>query len=398
MSTTAEIKELYARYVLGTYAPSLALARGEGAYVWDADGKQYLDFGAGIAVCILGHCHPAVVAAVREQAGRLMHVSNLYFNEPQAKLARRLVDMAFDGKCFFANSGAEANEGMVKFARYWGREQGRFEIICMRGSFHGRTLAMVSATGQEKIRKGFDPLPAGFRHVDFLDLDAVAAAITDSTAAVLLEPIQGEGGIRIPPDGSLGRLRRICDDAGILLLLDEIQTGMGRTGRFFAHQAEGIVPDAMAVAKGLGNGFPIGAFVVRRGLADVLPPSSHASTFGGNPLACAAGLAASRAVAAPGFLDHVRSMGDLLMDGLRSGVASCPAVREIRGRGLMIGIELDRPAGSVVNAAAEEGLIVVAAGKDVVRLLPPLIVGAADVECAVDILARVLARNEEDKP
>jgi predicted acetylornithine/succinylornithine family transaminase len=396
VSSTAAIRDLYGRYVLGTYAPDLALARGEGAWVWDAGGTKYLDFGAGIAVCVLGHCHPEVVRAVREQAGRLMHVSNLYYNEPQALLARQLSGMAFDGKCFFANSGAEANEGLVKFARYWGREQGRFEIVCMRKSFHGRTLAMISATGQEKVRKGFDPLPQGFRHVDFLDLDAIRSAITETTAAVLVEPIQGEGGVRVPPDGALASLRRLCDEAGVLLLLDEIQTGMGRTGHFFAHQADGIVPDAMSVAKGLGNGFPIGAFVVRPELADLLPVSSHASTFGGNPLACAAGLAAARAVSAPGFLDHVRKMSGLLLEGLRTGLSSCPVVRDVRGRGLMIGIEVGCPAASVVKEAAGEGLLVVPAGADVIRLLPPLIVGEAEVEQALGTLVRVLQRRKEE--
>ncbi len=396
MSTSEEVRKLYDRYVLGTYAPELVLVRGEGAYVYDAEGRRYLDFAAGIAVCGLGHAHPAVVRAIREQAGRLMHVSNLYYNEPQARLAERLVGAAFDGRCFFANSGAEANEGMVKFARAWGRDRGRYRVVCVEGSFHGRTLAMIAATGQEKVRRGFDPLPDGFVHAPFGDLAALEAAIDERTAAVLVEPILGEGGVRIPPAGYLKGLRELCDRAGVLLLLDEVQTGMGRTGLFFAHQGEGIVPDAMSVAKGLGNGFPIGGFVVRRRWEGVLPVGSHASTFGGNPLAGAAALAVVETIAAPGFLENVRAIGEFLLDRLRDRLGGNERVRGIRGRGLMIGIELDEPSPPICRRLASDGLLVIPAGANVLRLVPPLIIDREQAAEACDRIAAVLAGPREE--
>lgn len=389
------------RVLMPTYGRfPVALVRGRGCRVWDADGKEYLDFLSGVAVCALGHAHPEVTAAIREQAGQLVHVSNYFHIEPQVRLARLLVDHSFADRVFFCNSGAEANEGAIKLARKYAKERidpGRFEIISMAGSFHGRTLAALTATGQEKVKEGFDPLPPGFVHVPFDDAAALEAAVTEKTAAVLIEPIQGESGVRIPSDGWLAAARGICDRHGILLILDEIQTGIGRTGTLFAYEQCGIVPDIMTLAKGLGNGVPIGALLATEKIAQVFGPGAHGSTFGGNPLACAAAAATLSVIlrGGPGggtLLDNALRMGARILAGLNAIRAKHPDVTDVRGRGLMIGIELNRDAKPVVDEALSRGLIANAAAGNVVRLLPPLIVTEAEVDEAIGILDAALLR------
>jgi predicted acetylornithine/succinylornithine family transaminase len=391
----SEIRQVADEYVLKTYAPALVLVRGRGAWVWDASGRRYLDFGTGISVCNLGHCHPRVTRAIRQQAARLVHVSNLYLNTNQPRLAKAIAENNLGGRVFFANSGAEANEGLIKFARRWGSEKGKFHILTMDGSFHGRTLATLAATGQTKYRRGFQPDVAGFSHAPFNDLDGVNAAIRPETVAILVEPVQGEGGVRPATPEFLRGLRTLCDARGLLLLFDEVQCGMGRTGRLFAHQHYGVTPDAMSMAKALGNGFPIGAFEVQRRYADVFQPGTHASTFGGTPLACAAAIAVLETFAAENVLENCRAMSELLrarLDELRSRHVG---IRDIRGLGLMIGIELQDSVAPVMAAARERGLLVLNAGDTVLRLLPPLNVRPREIEFAVkrlDLALRVRAR------
>ncbi len=395
---TEEIRDLYRRFVAPTYAPSVALAEGRGTVVTDCDGRRYLDFIAGIGVLSVGHCHPRVVAAVREQAGRLMHVSNLYFTEPQARLAQKLVELSFDGKCFFCNSGAEAVETLIKLARRWGNPRGRYEIISMRNSFHGRTLATLTATGQEKVQKGYDPLPAGFRYAGFNDLESCREAVTEKTAAILVEPVQGEGGVIPARVEFMQGLRQLCDEAGILLLLDEVQCGVGRTGKWFAHQHYGIIPDAMALAKGLGGGFPIGAVVMQREIADTFQPGSHASTFGGNPLACAAALATLGVIEDAGLVHNAARLGDRLHGLLESLAGRYPdLVQEVRGLGLMLALVLKRPAKPLEGLLREKGLLCLATAENALRFLPPLNVSAQEVEQAARIVEQALAEFSAER-
>ena len=385
--TSQEIVELHQRYVMPTYAPGLVLVRGRGTKVWDADGREYLDMLAGIAVCGLGHCHPRVVKAIREQASKLMHVSNLYYNENQPRLAQALAERSLKGKCFFCNSGAEANEALFKLARRWGHDQGRYEIITMRNSFHGRTLAALAATGQTKYQKGFEPMPPGFAYADFNNLDSVRAAITDKTVAVMVEAVQGEGGIVPATQEFMSGLRALCTGKNLLLLCDEVQCGMGRTGHWFGFQAYGIEPDAFSLAKGLANGFPIGAIVVSPKLADVFQPGNHASTFGGNPLACAAALAVIETIESEGLLQRASAMGERLMKGLIKATRKFSFVKEVRGRGLMVGLVLDRPAKPLEILLRQKGLITIATAETVIRFLPPLTIRPSDVRKAVAIVA-----------
>lgn len=386
MSKTHEIADLFNAHVMPTYLPGPALVRGKGTKVWDADGKVYLDFLSGISVLNVGHCHPKVVEAIRAQAGQLMHVSNLYYTEPQAKLAEKLAGISLKGKCFFANSGAEANEGLIKLARLWGHEQGKYEIICMTNSFHGRTLATAAATGQDKVKKGFDPMPEGFVHADFNDLDSVKALVNEKTVAVLLEPIQGEGGV-IParPDFMKG-IRELCDEKGLLMLCDEVQCGMGRTGNWFAFQTYDIEPDAFSTAKALGSGFPIGAVVSGPKLADVFHPGNHASTFGGTPLACTAALATINVIESEGILARMSRMSFLFKQGLEALVEKYEHVTAVRGLGLMYGLVLDQPAKPLCDMMADIGLLTLATAGNVVRFLPPLNITDDELEEALDIL------------
>jgi acetylornithine/N-succinyldiaminopimelate aminotransferase len=374
----------------------LAFERGEGAWLWTSDGRRFLDFGAGIATSSLGHNNAHLVQAITEQAARVMHVSNLY-RVPQAeRLAQRLVEATFADSVFFCNSGAEANEGMVKMIRKAQAATGhaeRFRIICFDGAFHGRTLAMLSATGNAKYLEGFGPPVEGFDHVPFNNMNAVRNAIGPETAGIVVEPVQGEGGIRPASLQFLRDLRAACDEFGIFLGLDEIQCGMGRTGKLFAYQWAGIEPDVLAAAKGIAGGFPMGAILAKEAVAKHLTAGTHGTTFGGNPLACAAANAVLDIVLAPGFLDGVAAKGKRLWDGLAKLVAQYPQVfAELRGAGLMLGLRCVVPASEMQQACLAEGLLSVTAGENVVRLVPPLVITDADCDAAIDMIDRAARR------
>ena len=368
--------------------------RGEGVYLWDDAGKRYLDALAGIAVCGLGHAHPEVARAVGEQASRLVHTSNLYRIEAQERLAERLCGLASMERAFFCNSGAEANETAIKIARAYGGQRGRDtpSVIVAEGSFHGRTMATLSATGNAKVHAGFGPLVAGFVHVPYNDVGAIEAAGGEHSdvCAVLLEPILGEGGIVIPDDDYLARVRELCDAREWLLLLDEVQTGMGRTGEWFACQRGPVLPDVITVAKSLGNGVPIGACLARGAAAEVLQPGSHGSTFGGNPLACSAALAVIETMTREGLVEKAASGGEALMHSLSEALAGQNCVVEIRGRGLMVAVELDRPCTELVGMALERGLLLNVTADRVVRLLPPLVIEPEHIEQIVSTLAALI--------
>jgi predicted acetylornithine/succinylornithine family transaminase len=390
---TDEITSLYEKYVMNTYKRfPLALVRGAGARVWDADGREYLDMAAGIAVCSLGHAHPGVAAAIRRQAETLMHVSNLYYTEPQARFARLLVENSFADKVFFCNSGAEANEAAIKLARKYGHERlgGRYELITMKDSFHGRTLATITATGQEKFQVGFAPLPEGFRYVPFDDLTSLEAAISPKTCGVLLEPIQGEGGVRIPGVNYLRGVREICDRHGILMILDEVQVGMGRTGTLFAYEDSGIRPDVMTLAKAMGNGFPVGAMLTTDKVAVAFQPGNHASTFGGTPLAMAACIAVFEAIRSEGVLANCRQVGAYFIERMRRMQGQWPLIKDVRGKGLILGMEIGIDGAEIVKKCMERGLLIITSGAgNVLRFVPPLIITENDVDQAVDILEEV---------
>lgn len=385
--TRTDITELEHRYLMGTFKRlPITLVEGRGVTVRDSEGRLYLDMVAGIAVNALGHAHPAVAHALAEQARRLVHTSNLYYSEPQVELARRLVELSFPSRVFFANSGAEANETAIKLARKWGkvRRDGAFEIITTDGSFHGRTLATVTAGGKDSYSAPFAPLPPGFVHVPYGDAAAVESATTEHTVAVMLEPIMGEIGVVPPPEGYLEAVRAWCDERDMLLILDEIQTGIGRTGRWFAHQHHGIVPDVMTLAKALGGGVPIGACLAGP-RADVLEPGDHGSTFGGNPLACATGVAVLRTIEEQGLVGHAAEMGELLHDSL----LGLQGVKLVRGRGLMQAVVFEQPvAKEFQSRCLAEGVIVNAVDEETVRLVPPLVISADEIERAVAAMKR----------
>lgn len=374
-----------------TYARfPLTFVRGEGARLWDDRGCCFLDLVGGLAVCNVGHCHPKVVKAIEEQARRLVHVSNFYYHPPMVELAERLVELSFAQKVFFCNSGAEANEAAIKLARKVAKDRGmpeRFEIITMEGSFHGRTLATLSATGQKKYHKGFEPLVDGFKYVPFGELEALEKAISPRTCAVMVEPIQGEGGVRVPPKGYLKGVMELCERHGILLILDEIQTGMGRTGTLFAHQAEGMVPHVMTLAKGIAGGLPMGAVLATEDVAKSLTPGTHASTFGGNPVAAAAGLAVLSVLVDDGLLESMRPVAQSLEQGLRRlAQRHQDLVVEVRGRGLMMAMELREPCRPLVEACMAKGVLVNCTVDRVVRLVPPLVLTLEDVEESLEVL------------
>ncbi len=390
MSKSADIAALFDQYVMHTYSPTVTLTWGHGCKVRDADGKNYLDFTAGIAVLNVGHTHAKVAKAVQDQAGALIHSSNLFYTPNQALLAQKLSKLSLGGKCFFCNSGAEANEAMVKLARLWGHEAGKYEVITMRNSFHGRTLAMCAATGQSKVQKGFDPLPVGFVHAAFNDLESVRALVNERTVAVMLEAVQGEGGVVPATQEFMTGVRKLCDEKGLLMLCDEVQCGMGRTGNWFGWQKSGIKPDAFTLAKSLAAGVPMGAMVAAPKISEVFQPGNHASTFGGNPLACAAALAVLEVIEEEGLVKRAGEAGALFREGLQALVDKYEKVLEVRGEGLMVGLAVDSPAKDVVTACREMGLLCCTAGENVVRFLPPLNVTDAELDEALEMVGDAL--------
>ena len=368
----------------------VTLVRGKGCRVWDDRGKEYLDFAAGIAVCSLGHCHPEVTEAIARQAGTLVHVSNLYWTLPQLEVAHLLTENSFADRVFFCNSGAESVEGALKLARRYGHEirgPDCYEVICLEGSFHGRTLATVAATGQPAFQQGFEPMPSGFIHVPPDSITALKLAAGQRTAAVLIEPVQGEGGVRPVSDEFLLAAREICDRLGALLMFDEVQVGMGRTGTLFAYEQTPVVPDVICLAKALGNGFPIGAMLAKEEVISCLRPGSHASTFGGNPVACAAAKVVIETLTSPGFLDRVKETGTYLKKGLESLAGRHPkAILEVRGRGLIQAIEFRKPVPELANRLMEEGFLVLLGQEKILRLVPPLIVTKAEIDAVLNAI------------
>jgi predicted acetylornithine/succinylornithine family transaminase len=389
----AEVFQAYQDYIMPTYARvPLIFVKGKGMKLVDVDGRIYLDFFPGWGVSALGHCHPKVVSAVREQIGKLIHLPNNYLSVQQARLAKELIYWTFPGKVFFANSGAEANEAAVKLARAYGSKDGRYEIISFKNSFHGRTLAALTMTGQSKYHEGFQPLPAGFRSVTFNDIKALKEAVTEKTVAVIIELIQGEGGINVADKDYIVSIRKLCDEKKLLLIIDEVQTGMGRTGKMFAYEHYGITPDVITLAKSLGGGLPIGVMIVKKEMADILTAGKHASTFGGSPLVCKAALAALRAIQKEKLLANARQMGEYLKESLLELAARYKLIKEIRGIGLMLGVELAIEGKPVVEECLNHGLLINCAQGNVLRLLPALNVEKKQIDRAVNILDRALSK------
>lgn len=394
--TSQEIIDLNTKYLCQTYARfPVAFVRGEGCRLWDAEGKEYLDLFASLAVMNLGQCHPAVVKAVQDQVATLTHISNLHHTLPQARLAELLCTHSFGDKVFLCNSGAEANEAAIKLARKYGADKrdGRYEILTVLGSFHGRTMATIAATGQEKVRQGFGPMLEGFRYVAYDDLAAMEAAVSEKTVAILVEPIQGEGGVVVPHPGYLKGLREICDRHGLLLIADEVQVGIGRTGTLFAYEHAGIEPDIMPLAKALGGGLPIGAMVARAEVAESLSLGTHGSTFGGNAVACAAGVAVIETLLNEGVLDNCQKMGAHFLGKLQALKDKFSFITDVRGQGLILGAELDRDGADIVSACLEEGLLINCAAGKVLRFIPPLIISQAEIDQGLAILEKVLAQQ-----
>ena len=389
-----EIMALANENIMNTYKRfPIVLTKGSGTRVWDINGKEYLDFVAGIAVCSLGHSHPQVITAVKEQLEKLTHVSNLYYTQPQAQLAKLLVENSFADKVFFCNSGAEANEAAIKLARKYAHENmgpDKFELITMKDSFHGRTMATITATGQEKFHFGFTPLLDGFTYVPFNDLNALERAISSKTCGIMLEPIQGEGGVNIPDDNYLAGVREICDRHGLLLIVDEVQTGIGRTGKLFAYEYSGIKPDIMTLAKALANGFPVGAMLATDKISKAFVPGNHASTFGGNPLAMVAAEAVMKTILQENILDNCRKIGDYFLSQLKMLRQKYKIIREVRGKGLMLALQLDIEASDIVNECLKRGLLINSTGGKTLRFVPPLIVTARDVDHAIKVLGEVM--------
>jgi acetylornithine/N-succinyldiaminopimelate aminotransferase len=393
--TSEELMHLSNQFIMGTYNRSpLVIREGRGSRVYDPEGREYLDFISGIAVNTFGHSFPPITDALRKQAGRLIHASNLYYSEPQIFLAQKLINLTFDGKVFFCNSGTEAIEAALKLARKYFSSQGkesRNEFISMNGSFHGRTYGAMSASGQEKLRKGFEPVLPGFIHVNYDDLDAVENAISEKTAAILVEPVQGERGVVVPSSHYLKGLRELADRHGILLIFDEIQTGLGRTGALFAYQFSGVTPDILTLAKGLGGGVPIGAMIAKNHVNQAFGFGSHGSTFGGNPLACSAGLAVVEALTAGGaVLENSLRLGGAILDRLKKFQARHPFIKEVRGKGLLIGMELLIEGRPIVLKCLERGLLINCTSEKILRFAPPLNIIGDDVEEFINILGSVL--------
>jgi len=389
---TQEILELYKSKVMPTYTPSVVLASGKGVTVRDVDNRVYYDFTSGIGVQSVGYSHPRVVEAIKEQATTMTHCSNLYVNAPETLLAAKLVEISgLGGKVFFCNSGAEANEAAIKLARKWGAANGgRYEVVTFRQGFHGRTLATVAATAQAWCQEGYDPLPVGFAYADFNDLESVKAAITDKTVAIMLEAVQGEGGVTPATDEFMKGVRQLCDEKDLLMICDEVQSGIGRTGTWFAWQGYDVKPDLFTCAKAIAGGLPMGALVSNAKLADVFTPSSHASTFGGNPVAASAALAVIDIIEEEGLLKKATEIGNLLKEALQGFVDKYDQLLEVRGKGLMLGLVVEGEAKDLVEALKEQGLLTLTAGPHVVRFLPPLVLGEGDLEDAVDMISDAL--------
>jgi len=389
--TNKHVAKNYGRYPIG-------LVRGKGMVVWDASGKKYIDFVAGLAVDNLGHCPPSVVDAIRKQSGKLLHVSNLYHIEPQSQLAAELTRLTFANKFFFCNSGTEANEAAIKLARRWFYDKGqpkRFEIITMNDSFHGRTMASLSATAQKKIHVGFKPLLPGFKYVPFNDITALKKAVTKKTCAVLIEPIQGEGGVKPAQKTYLKTLRKICNEKGILLIFDEIQTGFGRTGPLFAYERYKIKPDIITLAKALGGGIAIGAMGSTNKIIQSFSPGTHGATFGGNPLACAASLASLKTLTKKGFLQKASSQGDYFVKQLHYLKENFSVIREVRGAGLMLAIELNQPGAKIVTACMKEGLLINCIQQNTIRFLPPLIITRKEIDLLIKTLSKIFTKIQQ---
>lgn len=395
--TTSDTLALYEKYGFANYSRlPVVITRAQGSRIWDADGKEYLDFFPGWGVNGIGHCHPNVVAAIRKQAEKLLHVPNNFYTEEQAQLAKALSEHSFGGKCFFCNSGAEANEGAMKLARKF-FDGKRYKIITMENSFHGRTLAAITATAQPKYQAGFGPLPEGFIYVPFNDLEAVERAVDDKTAAIMLEPIQGEGGVNVASDAYMKGLRRLCDKTGTLLLLDEVQTGVGRTGTYFGYEHYDIVPDIMTLAKALGGGVAIGAIVAKPKVAAAFVPGTHASTFGGNSLACAAALAVFETIDSEKLLVHTAAVGKYLRARLDEFASGYSFIREVRGRGLMLGVDLAIPGAGIVARCLEKGLNINCTHDTVLRVMPAMTVTTGEIDKAMSILGSVLQESAHAK-
>ncbi len=386
-----KVIENYDNYVIPNYARNpIVIAKGDGVHLWDTDGKRYLDLFSGWAVSSLGHCHPKVTKAMQEQAATLVHVPNTFYSEPQGRLAKYISENSFNGQCFFCNSGAEANEAAIKLARIHSSKKGKYKIITMKDSFHGRTLATVTATAQPKYHNGFAPLIEGFAYAPFNDLRAVENVIDDKTCGIMLEPIQGEGGINVADKEYMEGLRKICNDNDILLIFDEVQCGMGRTGKYFAYQHYDIAPDIMTLAKSLGNGTAVGAMETSREIAESLVPGSHASTFGGNPLACAASAAVFEVIESENLLDNATKMGNYSFEQLGNMAKELNVIKEVRGIGLMIGIELKIPAAEVVKKCMDEGLLLNCTHDNVIRFMPQLNVKKEHIDEGLGILKNIL--------
>jgi acetylornithine/N-succinyldiaminopimelate aminotransferase len=387
-----EIFKVYQDNIMNTYTKvPLIFVKGKGSRLWDIGGKLYLDFFPGWGVGSLGHCHPKVMQGVRDQIGKLIFVPNNYYHPFQAKLAKELIYLSFPGKVFFANSGAEANEAAIKLARKFGASFGKYEIITFQNAFHGRTLAALAATGQEKYQKGFEPMPEGFKQVKFNDLAAVKQAVTDKTVAIMLELVQGEGGVNIADKDFVLALRKICDEKKILLIVDEVQTGIGRTAKMFCYQNYGITPDVMTLAKALGGGLPIGVMIAKKELGSVLAPGMHASTFGGGPVICRAALGVLRAMQKEKILSNCQNMGKYLLEKLILLKKTYPAIKEVRGLGLMLGVELNIEGKPLVQAAMERGLLINCTHDKVLRLMPALNVTKKEIDQAIQILNKVFS-------
>ena len=387
--TDKNIFQTYSRY------PAV-LVKGKGSKLWDAQGNEYIDFLAGIAVCNLGHCHPTVVRAAQAQLKQLIHVSNFFYTEPQAELSALLTANSFADRVFFCNSGAEANEAALKLARKYCQDRGntrRFEIITMHDSFHGRTFATLAATAQKKFHKGFEPLLPGFRYVPYNDIAALQQAVTPQTCAVLLEPIQGEGGVNIPDASYLKEVRQVCDEHGLLLIFDEVQVGMGRTGKLFAYEHYRVKPDIMTLAKALAGGLPAGAMLARKHVAESFTPGTHASTFGGNPVAMAAGVAVMKTLLQGDVLNNCRMMGSYFMNGLKALQKKFPAiVKDVRGKGLIIGVELSRDGKDIVRQCLSRGIIINCTMDRILRFVPPLIITRREIDRCLSVLENIFSK------